>query len=323
MRERYSVDGENPLHPTKVLRRELAHILLRFLEDKKWRGTWRIKKFVSNSLIPRPKGPVICSTKYGFKVIVHPALDNNGGLEAQIYYAGSYEAGTLYIFLKTLSSGDVCLDVGANIGLMSLHAAKLVGNSGLVYSFEPMPAVFELLKANVDLNNFNNIHTYKLALGARQETQPIYAHFAINRGGSSLVNFEGGQKIADVNVETIDNVVFSLIKRDIKLIKIDVEGWELEVLKGARRVLSQAHAPIICVEYSCLHPIQGGEPLDIYRFITSINGYRCFKLEKSKSTPSKLMAIREIRDLPKHDNLFCFLSSHIKELDEELFNGSS
>jgi FkbM family methyltransferase len=315
------VDGENPLHPTKVLRRELAHILLRSLEDKKWRGTWRIKKFISDSLIPKkPKGPVICSTKYGFEVIVHPTLDSNWGVEIQIYYEGSYEAGTLYVFSQTLSAGDVCLDVGANIGLMSLYAAKLVGKSGLVYSFEPMPAVFELLRANVHLTRFSNIHAYKLALGSRQGTQPIYAHFDVNRGGSSLVDFEGGQKIADVNVETIDNFVSSFAKKDIKLIKIDVEGWELEVLKGARGILSQANAPVICIEYSDSHPIQGGVPLDIYRFITSINRYRCFKLEKGKSALSKLVAIREIGDLPKQDNLFCFLPFHMEALDEELFN---
>jgi hypothetical protein len=64
----------------------------------------------------------------------------------------------------------------------------------------------------------------------------------------------------------------------LRMVKIDVEGWELEVLKGSKRLLGAPVAPIICIEYSNLHPQKNGRLVDVYDFILSVNEYRLYKL---------------------------------------------
>lgn len=103
------------------------------------------------------------------------------------------------------------------------------------------------------------------------------------------------------------------------MLKIDVEGWELEVFKGSKNLLSGENAPIVCVEYTEEHPTYNGSSIDIYNFILTINRYKIFRLQKSKEVSSKLVQIKSIRDLPKYDNLFCFLEKDLNILIPSIF----
>ena len=98
-----------------------------------------------------------------------------------------------------------------------------------------------------------------------------------------------------------------------------MEGWELEVLKGGRNILSRADAPILCIEYSKLHPLYGGTAENIYAYISDINHYQVYRLIRGKERVSKLIKINAIHDLPEHDNIFCFLPCHKETIDKHLF----
>ena len=105
----------------------------------------------------------------------------------------------------------------------------------------------------------------------------------------------------------------------VDCIKIDVEGWELEVLKGAANTLSGPTAPICIIEYSTLHPTYGGDTQDIYTLLCENNSYRIFCLKRGKEKPSRLLEIEDKENLPKHDNLFCFMPEHIEKLPSRIF----
>jgi FkbM family methyltransferase len=224
-----------------------------------------------------------------------------GGLETAIYHDGTYEAGTLDVSLRSLRPGDTFLDVGANIGLMSLAAGRAVGASGRVLAFEPVPGIYALLQQNVALNQSRNISALQLALGSCEEQRLIYDHEEINRGSASLVKPDDSRDGEVVPVTTLDAFMAEHHLKSLRMVKIDVEGWELEVLRGGRGELSSHQAPILCIEYSDRHRIANGELLDIYRFVQSVNEYRIYRLPKGKDHPSKLRQIPP--GSPRHDNI--------------------
>lgn len=290
--------------------RELAFSTLRLL-SRPFPGSWRVANARARArellhyLVERtiPSKPVVCTTNHDFMLIVQPGIDR--GVERAIYTRGSYEAGTLWAFSQILRPGDVFVDVGANIGLMSMHAARLVGDSGAVFSFEPMPDIFAQLKANIHLNAARSIRAFNLALGSEPGKLPIFAHPEVNRGSSTLLT-AGATPSHIVAVSTLDAFAVSDIKRRIRMIKIDVEGWELEVLRGATNTLSGDAAPILCVECSEYHALSGGTLEDMFHEIACSKQYRCFMLSKGKDFPSPVVPIDSAEQLPKHDNLFCF-----------------
>ena len=292
----------------------LAHKVSHFLLHHSFKGSGIIRKTVVKLFLPTPKGILICPTNYGFDIIVDPVLDK-GWEERTIYSYGTYEAGTIFVMENCLRPGDVFIDVGGNIGFMSLAASKFVGNKGHVYSFEPEPETFAILKNNIEINELKNISASNLALGSAKEKATIYSDVDKNKGEASLIKNQSNnaQKESEISIETLDNFATTNDISNIRMIKIDVQGWELEVLKGANNIFTKPNAPIICIEYSKWHKVQNGELLDIYNYITS-NDYMIFKLEKGKVRPSKLIRITGVGDLPHHDNLFCFLPTHLESL---------
>jgi FkbM family methyltransferase len=271
---------------------------------------------LADKILSLPPEPMVVKTLYGFKMQIDPVKDK--GVEQSIYNTGTYEAGTLHIFDHILCPGDVYFDIGANIGLMTLYASKKVGKSGQVHAFEPQPDTFEILKNNCKINNVKNVFVNEYALGCDEGHAYIYANMDINRGASSLVRQDGfsGKKVF---VSTLDKYLSKIDHKKIKLIKIDIEGYEMEMLKGARQLLSSDRAPVICVEYSndVEHVTEAG---DIYDFIKSINKYRVFKFTVWKGEICKLQEVFNKVDLPQHDNIFCFLPDQLAQTDSTLFN---
>ncbi len=281
-----------------------------------FKGSSRLKELVP-FLVPAPKGPTIVHTNYNFDILVDPIIDK--GLETSLYYHGTYETGTLNVIKMCIREGDSFIDVGSNIGLMSLFVSKIIGKNGAVYSFEPEPEIFTIFLKNIEINKVVNIFPYNLALGSDKNTATIYSNFDLSRGSASFIKSDKNSLGAEVTVQKLDNFVTKNNISDIRMIKIDVEGWELEVLKGANRFLGSPNAPIICIEYSNLHPVQNCQLIDSYKYILAVNNYSVYKLKKGKEMVSKLIKITSATNLPCHDNLFCFLPSHVEGLPKDMF----
>lgn len=280
------------------------------------RGTNRLLSILRKVIpLPAVKGPVIVQTNVGFPLLVDPTEDK--GLERSIYERGIYEAGTLFALSQILQPGDTFIDVGANIGLMTIAGSGFVNSQGQVFSFEPIPYIFNILNYNVTLNQRENIEIFEIALGARQESRAIYEQSEINRGSASLIRPSTFSDSFTINVRTVDNFVSEQDIGIVNCLKIDVEGWELEVINGARRLLSTPDAPVVIVEYSNLHPVHNGSLLDIYDLLVSVNDYQIYKLNRNKETRSALRKIDTPERLPYHDNLFCLLPRHIEEIRAE------
>ncbi len=302
------------------LKRNMGQRVNYFLSNHPFRGTGKIRALVNKFLIGVPQSSTICPTRYGFSLIVDPTSSET--VDRDVYFKGTYEAGTLYVMKKCLKRGDVFIDVGSYIGLMTIAASKFVGSDGAVHAFEPNPETFQILKKNIEINHVHNVFLYNLALGSRKEEALIYSNPA-KRGSASLV--EGHQKHRKgsvTHIDTLDNFIKArpiLSLANIRMIKIDVEGWELEVLKGGKNFFSSKEAPIIIVEYSTLGTRQRRDAVALYHYILSINNYDVYTLERGKERISKLVKVLSPDQLPRHDNLFCFRTEHLRDVPVNIF----
>ncbi len=163
------------------------------------------------------------------------------GRSLEVY--GEFSEGEIALLLTLLSAGDCIIDVGANIGAHTIPFAQAVGAGGTVHAMEPQRIVFQSLCANVALNNLTNVHCYQAAAGSKagEIIVPELDYSKPNNfGGLELGGHRNGESVP---VITID----SLQLPNCRLIKIDVEGMEQEVLQGARDTISRCR-PLLYVE---------------------------------------------------------------------------
>eukprot|EP00944_MAST-04C_sp_MAST-4C-sp1_P012029 g12029.t1 len=152
------------------------------------------------------------------------------------------------MFLNLLEQNDVVMDVGANIGAFTIPMAKKVGSNGAVYAFEPQRFVSQTLSANVVLNELPNVYTMHMALGDHVGTLKI---------PNILYNKPGNFGAVDLKKKYSSNTVLPLMTIDSlmlpcpKLIKVDVEGMEVGVLKGGHKTIKKCK-PFLYVENNCV-----------------------------------------------------------------------
>lgn len=149
---------------------------------------------------------------------------------------------------QNISPGNTIIDVGANVGDTTLHIAKLIGCEGSVHSFEPDPINFKRLSNNVESNDFSNIVINNKGLGNVPGKFTIHQVAEGNKGMNRiLTKTESTFSSSEIHVTTIDSYLNRKGITEIDLIKIDVEGYELNVLQGAREILYKSH-PLLFIE---------------------------------------------------------------------------
>ncbi len=161
----------------------------------------------------------------------------SGGL-APLLWANPHRSLDGEPFFKSfLRSGDTVVDVGANIGTHALTAAHIVGDSGRVIAVEAHPETFAALGANIALNRLKNVTAYCVAVGADNGVVELS-----NRRDDdwNQVSMSGGIAVAQ---QTLDHLCAGLSR--ITLLKLDVEGYELPCLRGARVVLSRTDCVLL------------------------------------------------------------------------------
>lgn len=204
----------------------------------------------STPLLSRISTPIVLDLPMNIKVycplnmIVEVWLN-----ELHVFYLMDYEQ---YSEFKP-RRGWVVVDIGAFLGLYTLRAAKLVGSRGLVISVEPLDEVFELLSANVRLNNFDNVNLVKACVASERGERLLYVPSRLVN--ASLVKeyarlMGGVKKVVRVKAITLRDLLKDL--GCIDLLKLDVEGAEVEILTSTyltpervRRLIVEVHANVV------------------------------------------------------------------------------
>lgn len=159
----------------------------------------------------------------------------DSGLGLILRTKGEFEPIQTKAFINSIKKNNIVFDVGANNGYYTILASKLVGKNGKVYAFEPDPQSLKLLYKNIEINNCRNVIVVESALG-NKKGKLILSQDISNPGESSLSSKISGKKIT-VMVETLDQFVKKQKINKIDLIQMDVEGSELNVLRGGIQTL--------------------------------------------------------------------------------------
>lgn len=214
-------------------------------------------------------------------------------------YFGSYGLLVIDAMKRLLKPGDVFIDVGANIGYLSAIGAGLVGTTGQVHAFEPVPQYFEKLDRLAQTNPEYSIFANALALGWHSGTSTIYVTH--EPGQNTLVpSYKSTKEISctvEVPVMRLDSYIAAKKIGRIGLIKIDVEGYEFPVLKGLQRYF-ETHAdrpPIICEIAPRAYSLSGNGLEDLVAYIAR-SGYAAFDLIDGV-TPVDILALDHVEDV--------------------------
>ena len=141
---------------------------------------------------------------------------------------------------KELHKGNIVVDIGANIGYYALLEAKLVCDEGKVYAIEPIPDCIELLKENIRLNNYSNIEIHQLAIGDKSGVAAMYVGKWLNRSQMKELDIYKPELLdheISVQVSTLDDFMENKPYPDV--IRMDVEGYEYQIIKGMKGILEE------------------------------------------------------------------------------------
>lgn len=179
-------------------------------------------------------------------------------------------------------AGGVFIDVGANKGDFSLAAAKIAGDKGTVFSFEPEPENCGWIEKSVRLNGYKNIFLHQVALGNENGSAPFY--LGKKSGWHTLLTNQErrSKKVIDVRVRTLDSLLKEIsFNKKIDMIKIDVEGSEMMVLRGAEETLKANKDIVLLVD---IHPRMGVIAEEVCKFLISL-GFSVFQEKEPFNVP--------------------------------------
>ena len=215
----------------------------RYLRGKssRWGKTFFWQRFCVPYLSWRDT-EVVCRTISGGRFYAKP-IDF---VENRLCFFGTWEPAITAQFQRLLKSGDIVLDVGANIGYYSVLASKLVGPEGKVIAFEPSPSIRQRLSANLELNAIENVSVVPYAAWY-ENGQAVLNLVDGNRGSSTLGQTSNSSQSESVELKRLDEMIPDHLVERIRLLKIDVEGAEWAALQGASGLLERAkNIAVIC-----------------------------------------------------------------------------
>ncbi len=174
-------------------------------------------------------------------------LDINDWIQQNLYFLDQYEEKEIRFLESLLKPGDLFIDVGANIGLFSLVASAIAGESGKVYAFEPYSKNFDKLLHHVHLNRLGNVVAERLAVSDKSGWIDIRANDDDNNDGMISAYVDRYTSFETVPTIDLDQYIKDKIKQPIRFVKIDIEGGEYLAVKGMSTTLAKDH-PVVMVE---------------------------------------------------------------------------
>lgn len=154
------------------------------------------------------------------------------GLGGYIFENKIYERGLTEDIISRVGKSDLAIDIGANVGYFTCLFASLVGEYGEVIAFEPNSQNYELLRKNISINGFSNVTCINSAVGSISDQKELF--LSRNNTGAHSLRKELVPNLNELESEEVNIISLSTFigKRPVSFIKIDVQGYEIEVLKG-------------------------------------------------------------------------------------------
>ena len=189
----------------------------------------------------------------------------------------------LELFVDRLQADDVVWDIGAHVGVYSLLAHGVVGQTGKVYAFEPEPRTYHILRQNCQLNKIDDIDLLPMALGDTDGEATLYTDWRAGLGIHKLFYETRLQKRGTaVTIHTGDTLVKSQIAQPPTVIKLDVEGWEYAVLSGMTSALS--HCRLLLIEVHPQNLQQLGKSAQDVRGLLNELGFKIVQQDERTTT---------------------------------------
>jgi FkbM family methyltransferase len=225
-------------------------------------------------------------------------LDLSEGIDFAVYL-GVFERGTRRALKGLVKPSSVVLDIGANIGVHTLLLAGLVGSAGRVLSFEPTEFAIRKLRRNLELNPdlVERVKPFHCFLASKDEAEvpaSIYSSWPLTEA-KDLHDKHLGQAMPTetARARSIDGVLAELGGPAIQLVKIDVDGFESEVLRGATALLRDSR-PIFVMELAPYVLVERGSSLEELLSFFVPNGYRFFHERTGRQLPSVAAELRRL-----------------------------
>jgi FkbM family methyltransferase len=212
-------------------------------------------------------------------------VDDITGLST--WYSGA-ERDHQRMFQELISPNDVVIDVGANWGVHTLYFSKLVGPDGLVLAFEPFPQARQALEWHINANKCANVKIFREALSDQDGFAFFTSGESAYTGGLAEVVADTSNQRQRLEVKTgkLDSVIDGLGLNKIKLIKIDVEGAESKVLRGASRTIEQCRPYLIIDLHTPEQDVSVAHQLSSWGYrLSRLSGPPILQLDKSWPEP--------------------------------------
>lgn len=209
-----------------------------FLRNVPARGVTRVQR----ALVPQPILEQVREKRYSYPPsfgVARPWIGSPASLIGwTVHFRGAYERGTLGILAALLEPGDGVVEGGANEGYHTVFMAALVGNGGRIWAFEPNPLPRKTLEANTNDLSCVTIHQEALAAEPADARDFFVPRSDVpNQGlGGFAHNFTQATEKVSVRIETVDRIIGDA---PVSLIKLDVQGFEHEVMAGAKHVIER------------------------------------------------------------------------------------
>ena len=213
-------------------------------------------------------------------------VDTASSIEYAVLFRGVWEPEVSRLIDRLVRPGDVCLDVGASVGVHALRMAFRVGAAGRVIACEPQPELAERIRANAALNRLANLTVIEAAISDRDGSTTFYTYREgeFSRALSGLTPAKGAERAIEVRTLSGAGLAREVVLDRLDLIKIDAEGADATVL-GTLDALVERHRPAILFEHREQHWRRLGASIDEVLARLGALGYRLYVIADDATAP--------------------------------------